>query len=278
MTTDNIDARVRGAVGARAARLRRTGYRKVAIQWAIALAATALFFFAYPLVFGPSRTLSYAWDFTILKPYVRSVLSGLGLTLQLTVICLVLSMILGVFVAAARRSDFVPLRMFTAGYIEVMRSTPLLIQLVWIFYALPILTGVTFPSYEAAVLALTVHMAAYFGEAFRAGTQSIPKEYLEAADILGLNAFDRARFVVLPQAVRNVLPVLVTLSLLLLKDTSLVSVLGINDLMNVGTNVALSTFKPLEVLTTVGVVYLLVALPLTILVRKLEVRMAERIV
>jgi polar amino acid transport system permease protein len=253
-------------------------YRKLFMQWSVALATTGVLFVLYSIVFGSSRTIAYAWDFTILKPYLRSLRSGLVLTLQLTLISLVLSIVLGVFVAAARRSNYVPLRWFTAGYIEVMRSTPLLIQLVWIFYALPILTGITIPGYEAAVLALTVHMGAYFGEAFRAGIQSIPKEYLEAADTLGLTAFDRARFVVLPQAVRNVLPVLVTLTLLLLKDTSLVSVLGINDLMNVGTNVALSTFKPLEVLTTVGLVYLVVALPLTILVRKLEVRMAQRII
>lgn len=252
--------------------------RKVALQWVVALAGITLFVAAYTLFVGNSKTLTYSWEFAILKPYVKSLWSGLILTLQLTVISFLLSIVLGVFVARARLSNFVPLRWMTAGYIEVMRSTPLLIQLVWIFYALPILTGITLPGYEAAVLALTVHMAAYFGEAFRAGIQSIPKEYLEAADVIGLNSFDQARYVILPQAIRNVLPVLVTLTLLLLKDTSLVSVLGINDLMNVGTTVALATFKPLEVLTTVGIVYLLVALPLTILVRKLEVNMARRIV
>ena len=278
MTTNAIDAGPDGEHVVRGADSQRSSYLKIAGQWAIAICAVGIFLVVYPLVFGKSKTLAYNWDFTILKPYLQSLTSGLLLTLQLTLICLVLSMILGVFVAAARRSSFAPLRMFTAGYIEVMRSTPLLIQLVWIFYALPILTGIALPGYEAAVLALTVHMAAYFGEAFRAGIQAIPKEYLEAAHTLGLNAFDRARFVVLPIAVRNVLPVLVTLSLLLLKDTSLVSVLGINDLMNVGTNVALSTFKPLELLTTVGIVYLVVALPLTIIVRKLEIRMAQRVV
>jgi polar amino acid transport system permease protein len=251
---------------------------KATMQWVIALAILTVVVVIYKGILGSHRGPAYAWDFSLLKPFIRSILAGLLLTLELTAISLALSIVLGFFVAAARRSSFVPLRWITAGYIEVMRSTPLLIQLVWIFYALPILTGISLPGYEAAILALTAHMAAYYGEAYRAGIQAIPREYIEAADILGLNVIDRARFVVLPQAIRNVLPVLVTLTLLLLKDTSLVSVLGINDLMNVGTSIALSTFKPLEVLTTVGVVYLVVALPLTILVRKLEIRMAERIV
>lgn len=250
---------------------------KIARQWVLALLVLTAIATAYRLL-APDHGPAYSWNFLTLKPFLGSIASGLIVTIELTAISLCLSIALGIFVAAARRSAFVPLRWVTAGYIEVMRSTPLLIQLVWIFYALPVVSGIVLPSYEAAVLALTMHMAAYYGEAYRAGIQAIPKEYIEAADVLGLNAMDRARFVVLPQAVRNVLPVLVTLSLLLLKDTSLVSILGINDLMNIGQFIALSTFKPLEVLTTVGVIYLLVALPLTILVRKLEVRMADKIV
>ena len=218
---------------------------------------------------------TYKWDFSIVPHYLPVLLRGVRLTLELTFGCMATGMVLGILVASARMSRIAPLRWATALYIDVMRSTPLLIQLVWLFYSLPILLGLTIPGIPAAVVALTLHMGAYYGEAFRAGIQSIPRVQLEAADVLGLSTIQRMRFVVLPQAFRNVLPVLVTLGILLFKDTSLVSVIGLNDLMNAGQNIALTTYRPLELFTTVGLIYFILVLPATMAMRKLEVRLSR---
>jgi polar amino acid transport system permease protein len=222
-----------------------------------------------------SAHATYHWDFSIVPRYIPVLLRGVLLTLELTFGCMITGMALGLLVASARMSRVVPLRWATALYIDIMRSTPLLIQLVWLFYCLPIILGLTIPGLPVAVVALTLHMGAYYGEAFRAGIQSIPRAQLEAADVLGLSAFHRMRFVVLPQAFRNVLPVMVTLGILLFKDTSLVSVIGLNDLMNTGQNIALTTYRPLELLTTVGIIYFILVLPATIALRKLEVRLSR---
>lgn len=222
---------------------------------------------------GPVR---YDWNFGVIGDVWPALARGLLVTLELTAICTVTSMVVGVFVAAARMSSNVVLRGLVTVYIEVMRSTPLLIQLVWIFYTLPILTGLNIPSFESAVLGLTIHGAAYYGEAFRAGIQAVPTEHKEAAVVLGLKPSQRLRLVVLPQAVRNVLPVLVTQCLLMLKDTSLVSVLGLNDLFNAGNSAALATYRPLEILTVVGIVYFVIGFPISLLARRVELRLMRR--
>lgn len=220
----------------------------------------------------------YQWDFGVVPQYLPALLRGLVLTVELTVICMATGLALGIAVAAARMSKVALLRWLTAVYIDIMRSTPLLIQLVWIFYALPILLGVRLDGLPAAIIALTLHMGAYYGEAFRAGIQAIPHTQIEAAEILGLRRGQRLRYVILPQAARNVLPVLVTYGVLLVKDTSLVSVIGMNDLMNVGSNIALTTFRPLELLTTVGVMYFALVLPATALTSRLEKWLSRHLV
>ena len=162
----------------------------------------------------------------------------------------------GVLVAAARLSTFFPLQAAITAYIEVMRGTPLLVQLVWVYFALPILTGIQLPAVEAAILTLTLNSGAFYGEAFRSGIQAIPKEQVETADILGLRYVQRMRYVIVPQAFRIVLPVLISNSIGLFKDTSLASTLGIAELMYQGNLASFDSYRPLEILTTVAALYL----------------------
>ncbi len=230
---------------------------------------------ALVLVFRYTRRSAppYHWEFGVVWSYLPTLFEGLLLTLEITVLSIAFGMLLGILVAAARLSGSLLIRIPVTGYIEVMRGTPVLVQLIWIFYVLPILAGIKLSGLESAVVAFSLNLGAFYGEAFRAGIQSVPKEQVETAEVLGLTYPQRMRYVVLPQAARNVLPVLLSISVNLFKDTSLVSALGVSDLMFLGESVATNVFRPLEILTTVALIYFLVAFPITILVRRLELHL-----
>lgn len=215
----------------------------------------------------------YHWEFGVVWSYLPTLLDGLALTLEITVLSIAFGIFLGIFVAAARLSGNMLIRIPVTGYIEVMRGTPVLVQLIWIFYVLPILAGIKLSGLESAVVAFSLNLGAFYGEAFRAGIQSVPKEQVETAEVLGLTYPQRMHYVVLPQAARNVLPVLLSISVNLFKDTSLVSALGVSDLMFLGESVATNVFRPLEILTTVALIYFLVAFPVTVVVRRLELHL-----
>lgn len=215
----------------------------------------------------------YQWKFGVVVTYLPVLFDGLKMTLGITILSIAFGMFLGLFVAAARLSSNALIRLPVTGYIEIMRGTPVLVQLIWIFYVLPILAGIKLSGLESAVLAFSLNLGAFYGEAFRAGIQSVPREQVETAEVLGLTYSQRMHHVVLPQAARNVLPVLLSISVNLFKDTSLVSALGVSDLMFVGESVATNVFRPLEILTTVALIYFLVAFPITILVRRLELHL-----
>ncbi len=173
----------------------------------------------------------YEWDLGIVWQSLPTLLQGLKYTAVLTVLSIALGGAIGLVVAMLRLSAPWPVRALVTCYVELMRATPMLVQLVWVYYALPLLTGIQLPVIQAVVLALSLSMGAYYGEAFRSGIQAVAKEQVETADILGLSYAQRMRFVVVPQAFRTILPVLMSISISLFKDTSLVSTLGVTDLM-----------------------------------------------
>lgn len=224
---------------------------------------------------SPSTAPSYQWNFHVVVQYLPVLLRGLVYTLEITGLGIGFSLTLGTIVAMCRLSKFLPLRVVVTAYIEVMRGTPMLVQLVWFYYALPIITGIQLPAFEAVVLAFSLNGGAFYGEAIRSGIQAVAKEQVETASILGLSYVQRMRYVVVPQAFRTVLPVLISLSISLFKDTSLVSTLGLADLMYNGESVATATYRPLEIFTTVAALYFIVALPVTILLRRLEIHLSR---
>lgn len=225
-----------------------------------------------------STAPSYQWDFHIVGQYLPVLLRGLVYTLEITGLGIGFSLALGTLVAMCRLAKFLPLRVIVTAYIEIMRGTPMLVQLVWFYYALPIITGIQLPAFEAVVLAFSLNGGAFYGEAIRSGIQAVAKEQVETASILGLNYVQRMRYVIVPQAFRTVLPVLISLSISLFKDTSLVSTLGLADLMYNGQSVATATYRPLEIFTTVAFLYFIVALPVTLLLRRLEIHLSRHAV
>jgi polar amino acid transport system permease protein len=226
--------------------------------------------------FGNDSRYRFAW--WVIPPAMPALLRGLAMTLEITVVVIVIGLISSVFVAAGRLSGNPFISKPVAAYIELFRSTPALVQLIWVFYALPIVLGIDLASFTSIVIALSGNVSAFYGETIRAGIQAVPRDQIEAADVLGLSYRDRMRFVVLPQALRNVLPVLLSTSISLFKETSLVSSLGVADLMYTARMVSTQNYRPLELLTTAALIYFVVAFPFTLLARWLELRMARRAV
>jgi len=197
-------------------------------------------------------------------------LVGLQTTVVLAGVVIIVSMLAAVPLSLARSSRIEVLRWPAQIYIEIFRCTPLLVQLIWIYYALPALTGITIPSFAAAALALSFNHAAFMSEAYRAGFQAVPVEHVESGRVLGLRKFDVLRFVQLPQMLRQQLPVILSLNIQLFKDTSLVSVIGIADMTYRANVAAATTYRPLEILTALALFYFAIAFPLTLLVNYLE--------
>ncbi|MEO9095316.1 MAG: amino acid ABC transporter permease [Microbacteriaceae bacterium] len=224
---------------------------------------------------GPSAP-TYRWTWSVVPQYLPFLAQGLGLTLFLSVVTIVCGMILGILVAAAKLSSYPPLQVFITGYIEVMRGTPLLVQLVWAYYCLPIVTGLQLPPVASVLVALILNMGAFYGEAFRAGLQSIPRQEVESANVLGLSYWQQMRYILVPQTFRIILPVLISMSISLFKDTSLVAIVGLADLMYNGLSASVSTYRPLEILTVVAIFYFAVAFPATLILRRLELHLMKK--
>jgi polar amino acid transport system permease protein len=226
-------------------------------------------------ILGPPGP-TYRWTWGVVPEYLPFLAQGLQLTLFLSVIAIACGMLLGIFVAAAKLSDSPPLQVFITGYIEVMRGTPLLVQLVWAYYCLPIVTGLQLPAVTSVLIALILNMGAFYGEAFRAGLQSIPRQEVESANILGLSYWQQMRYILVPQTFRIILPVLISMSISLFKDTSLVAIVGLSDLMYNGLSASISTYRPLELLTVVAIFYFLVAFPATLVLRRFELHLLRK--
>jgi polar amino acid transport system permease protein len=167
-------------------------------------------------------------------------------------------------------SDIGFVRWTAQAYIEAFRCTPLLVQLFVIFFALPPMLGITLPGFASAVIALTANMTAFTAEALRSGFQSVPVEQIEAAKMLRLNSFERTRYIVLPQALRQQLPVLLSLNISLFKDTALVSTIAVGDLMFRANSIAQETYRSFEPLIVAAGLYFVIAFPASVIASKIE--------
>ncbi|MFY9441468.1 MAG: amino acid ABC transporter permease [Tepidanaerobacteraceae bacterium] len=199
-----------------------------------------------------------------------ALLSGLEVTLKVFFLTLVISIPLGILVALGRLSKIKPLVFLVELYIWVMRGTPLLLQIVVIFFGLPIV-GITFDRFPAAILAFVLNYAAYFGEIFRGGIESIDKGQYDAAKVLGFTPAKTFTRIILPQMIKIVLPSVANEVITLVKDTSLVYVVGLGELLRAG-KIASNRDASLVPLIVVGVFYLALTAVLTAVFQKLEDR------
>jgi len=217
----------------------------------------------------------YEWDFGVVWRNLPALLSGLSGSLQITVAALVAGLLLGLLVAPLRLSRRAWFRAPASLYVNVFRSTPPLVQLFWFFYAFPILIGVRFRPYEAAVLTLALQSGAFFAEVFRAGIQSVEKGQWEAGRALGMMPATLMRRVVLPQAVKRMVLAFFERAIELFKTTTLVSTIAFADLLYEATVLVNQTFRPFEIYTAVAVTYIAVITAASLGVRSLDRRLAR---
>jgi len=195
---------------------------------------------------------------------------GLAVTLEVFILTLVLSIPLGIVVSMLRIIRIKLISRITELYIWVMRGTPLMLQIVFIFFGLPVI-GITFDRFAAVIIAFVLNYAAYFGEIFRGGIESIDKGQYEAAKVLGLSSYRTFTRIILPQMFKIVLPSIANEVITLVKDTSLVYVVGIGELLRAG-KTASNRDASLIPLALVGVVYLLLTAVFTVVFNKIEKR------
>jgi His/Glu/Gln/Arg/opine family amino acid ABC transporter permease subunit len=199
---------------------------------------------------------------------------GFNATLVVTAAALGIGVALGLPLGLARLSARRWLSAPTVAYIEVFRNTPALVQLIWIYYCLPILVGINMTAIVSCSVALGLNAAAYIAEIFRAGIQSIDKGQVDAARSLGMSYFQAMRKVVLPQAFRRMIPAFVNETVSLIKYSSLVSVLGVADLTYQAQALSTTTYRPIEVFTFVAILYFILCTMLSFFARRLELRLA----
>ena len=199
---------------------------------------------------------------------VLLMLDGTQITLQIFCVTLVMALPLGLLAALARISKLRPLSLLMEIYIWIMRGTPLMLQLLFVYFALPMI-GIRLPDIAAALLAFTLNYAAYFAEIFRAGIQSIPRGQYEAAKTLGMSYSQTMRRIIIPQMIRHVLPPISNETINLVKDTSLIYILAMNDLLRVARTIVQREFDMTPFLIA-AIFYLAMTFVLTWGFKKLE--------
>lgn len=204
---------------------------------------------------------------------VVPMLDGFSVTLQVFFITLIVSLPFGLLLALARISGIKPLSFIVEVYIWLMRGTPLMLQLLFVYFALPSM-GILLPDFAAALLAFILNYAAYFAEIFRAGVQSIDRGQYEAAKALGMPYTMMMRRIIIPQMIRRVLPPVSNETITLVKDTSLIYILAMNDLLRVARTIVQREFD-MTPFVIAAVFYLAMTFVLTWLFKKLETRYAK---
>ena len=219
----------------------------------------------------------YEWGWNIIDPSnvdgltnLKFLISGITITIYISVISIILAMIIGLFVALPSLSNNKFLSYFNIAYVEIVRAIPLLVLILWIYYGLPIMTGISFSPFVSGVIALTNSESAFQAEIFRAVINSINKGQYEVASSLGMNFWKKMRLVILPQAIKVVLPALGNQFVYVLKMSSLVSIIGIADLTRKANELVVTTYRPLEIYTFLILEYLILILIVSYFVRKLE--------
>jgi polar amino acid transport system permease protein len=219
--------------------------------------------------------LPYEWDFSFLIQYNRLIAVGAAYTIGFTILTTVSGFTVGGLIAMVRLSGTRLVALPLMAVMEVFRCTPVLVQLVWVYYALPILTGVELAPSTAAFITLTLYGASFFAEIIRGGITSIDLGQWDAGRALGMRRGALMRRIVLPQALKRMIPPLVNQVVLQLKNTSLLSVLAVPDLLYQGQLITSATYKPLETYTMIAVIYFIILFPLTTLAYGLEKKLAR---
>lgn len=216
--------------------------------------------------------MEYALDFGAVTRNLGPLFEGLWITVQLTVVANIIGITAGFGMALLVLSRFPVLRLPAMLFVEFFRCTPAIVQIVWFFYCVPMLFNVFLDPVVMGILALGMNLTAFNAEAYRASIQAVPKEHLDAGIALGLSPVQRIGNIVLPQAMRASVPVLLTNGIGTFQQSALVAIVGVQDLMYQGKSLATQTYRPIETFTVVALFYLAISFPISRFVGYLEQR------
>ena len=223
---------------------------------------------------------SGSWGWYVVNPTTSSgwinlkfMAFGAYYTILISVTAILISVVVGLLVALPGLSEKRSWRMFNRTYVEIVRSVPILVLILWVYYGLPTVSGITLSVFWAGVLALALSDSAFQAEIFRAGIQSIGRGQYEAAQSISLNYKDTMRYIILPQAIRRILPALGNQLVYMLKMSSLVSVIGLQELTRKANELVVSEYRPLEIYTILVLEYLVLILIVSAGVRWFERRL-----
>ena len=215
-----------------------------------------------------------SFDFSLIWNSLPLLLAGAGVTIEITAIAVGLGFIFGLITSVCRLSGVKILQVIAVCYVNIIRGTPMLVQIFLIYFALPMVIGERINPFVAAVAACSINSGAYVSEIFRAGIQSVDKGQMEAGRSLGLSWMQTMRYVILPQAFKHVIPPLGNEFISMTKETSLVSVIGFEELTRRGQLIIAKTYGSFEIWLTVAAIYLVMTLTIARLVSYLERRFA----
>ncbi|MBK0097529.1 amino acid ABC transporter permease [Erwinia sp. S63] len=216
--------------------------------------------------------MHYQFDFSFLSGHFGDLLAGLKVTIELALAANVMGIILGFVLCLMAMSPWRVVRYPTQLFIEFFRCTPALLQIIWFFYCVPMMVDFFIDPFLMGVLALGLNLSAFNAEAYRAGVQAVPHEHLDACVALGLRPHQRTFYVILPQALRTALPVLLTNGIGTLQQSALVAIVAISDLMYVAKSIATDSYRPLETYSLVALVYFVMSVPFSKIVHIIERR------
>jgi glutamate/aspartate transport system permease protein len=216
--------------------------------------------------------MSLDFSFLTLKVINNIILTGLIFSIKLTLISMVLGIILGTLLAMMRLSKFKLLSSFALSYVTIVRSIPLVMVILWVFLLIPLFIGRSLGTEYSAIITFTLFEAAFYAEIMRAGIQSVKRDQANAGYALGMNYFQCMSYIVLPQAFRNMLPVLLTQTIVLFQDTSLVYAIGAFDLLKGFSIISKNFNRPVEAYILATIVYFIICFSLSYLVKRIQNR------
>lgn len=220
--------------------------------------------------------MTYDWDFWILLQYRGALLSAAFVTFQIVVVSVALGIVVGMLLAPLRMADRGILRYPAMALIEVVRSVPALVLVVWFYYCLPVVTGLALPAYWTCVIAIALYTGVFYAEIFRAGVQAVDRGLVEAGRSVGMRPMTILRRIVAPIAFLRVLPPFTSQCVMAIKNSVLGSFIAVGEILYESQRLSIHTFRPMEILTAVAFFFVSVILPLTVAAAALERRIYHR--
>lgn len=213
------------------------------------------------------------WNWEYVFDILPQLLSALKMTVWITLCAFVLALIVGLLLALLARSPIKILSLVTKGIIEFIRNTPLLVQVFFLYYSLPLLTGISIPAFYTGVIALGLHYSTYLSEVYRSGIEAVPEGQWEAAKALNYTKAQTWKTIILPQAIPPIVPVLGNYLIVMFKETPILCAITLVELMLTAKNIVSLSFRAFEPYTLVGILFFIISYIASLLVQQLEKRM-----